>query len=127
LAGHHLAPAQEALETGGRLDLDGDVQFSLKALLSGFKLCRRKRQMKLSDLEDADKIDNGFERIENKIERLENKIDSRLNAMDAKIDTKFNTLDAKINNQRVLMVAAIIGVLAQIVNAWIVALSHLPK
>jgi hypothetical protein len=72
--------------------------------------------MKLSDLEDFDKIDNAFARLDNKIGALENKIEAR-----------FNALDAKINGQRVLMVAAIIGVLAQIVNAWIVALSHLAK
>ena len=72
--------------------------------------------MKLSELEDADKIDVAFARLENKTDALENKMDAR-----------FNALDAKVNGQRVLLIAAIIGVVAQIVNAWVVAGAHLPR
>jgi phage shock protein A len=62
------------------------------------------------------------EQIEVALARLENRIVERLNALEAKInafEAKLNALDAKINGQRILMIVAIIGVAAQIVNAWI--------
>jgi hypothetical protein len=48
------------------------------------------------------------DQLEVAIGRLENKLVERLNA-----------LEAKVNNQRTLIIVAIIGVAAQIVNAWI--------
>jgi hypothetical protein len=54
--------------------------------------------------------------------RLENKIDAKFNAIDAKfnaIDGKFNAIDGKFNSQRILLLSIVLGVVAQIVNAWI--------
>jgi hypothetical protein len=47
--------------------------------------------------------------------RLENKIDGRFNALEAKI----NGFEAKLNNQRTLMIVAIVGVIGQIINTWV--------
>lgn len=63
--------------------------------------------MKLSDLDDADKIVTK-DYLEVVLGRLENKIVERLNA-----------LEAKLNNQRMLVIVAIVGIIAQIINAWI--------
>jgi Co/Zn/Cd efflux system component len=35
------------------------------------------------------------------------------------IDGKFNGVDAKFNNQTTLIIVAILGVIAQIVSAWV--------
>jgi hypothetical protein len=56
------------------------------------------------------------EYFENALGRLENKLDARFNAIDPKfnaIDAKFNAVD---NNQRTLLILAIITGLVQIVN-----------
>jgi hypothetical protein len=66
--------------------------------------------MKLSELEDADKILTR-EYLENALGRLENKLDARFNAIDAKftaIDAKFNAVDGRFNSQRTLLILAII-------------------
>lgn len=47
--------------------------------------------------------------------RLENRMFERFNAIEAKL----NGLDTKISNQRTLLIVAILGVAAQIVNAWV--------
>jgi hypothetical protein len=65
-------------------------------------------------------LDVTAERLSNKIDRLEIKMDTRFNA----IETRFNAIDAKFANQRVLLIVAIVGVIAQIINAWVVVLSH---
>jgi hypothetical protein len=52
------------------------------------------------------------------IGRLENKIDARFNSVEAKL----NGMDAKFNNQRILLLGILLGVIAQIVNAWIMHL-----
>ena len=70
--------------------------------------------MKLSELEDADKIVTK-DYLEVVIGRLENKLIERFNAIDA----KFNAVDAKFNAQRNLIIVAIITAAAQIINAWI--------
>jgi len=72
--------------------------------------------MKLSELEDADKIVTK-EFLENALGRLENKLDARFNAIDAKftaidaklnaIDAKFNAVDGRFNNQRTLLIVAV--------------------
>jgi len=77
--------------------------------------------MKLSDLEDADKIltrdylEIALGRLENKLAQAMNTLDARINALDARI----NGLEGKLNNQRTLIWVAIIGIAAQIINAWI--------
>ena len=63
--------------------------------------------MKLSELEDADKIVTK-DYLEVVIGRLENKLIER-----------FNAVDAKFNAQRNLIIVAIITAAAQIINAWI--------
>ena len=65
------------------------------------------------------------EELEIALGRLENKMDAHFNTMNAKfngIDAKFNGIDAKFNNQRTLLWGIALGVLAQIVNAWILHL-----
>jgi hypothetical protein len=47
--------------------------------------------------------------------RLENKIDAKFNAIEA----RFNAIDGKFNSQRILLLSIVLGVVAQIVNAWI--------
>jgi hypothetical protein len=47
--------------------------------------------------------------------RLENKIDARFNALEARI----NGLDGKISSQRIFMIVAILGILAQIISVWV--------
>jgi len=63
--------------------------------------------MKLSDIEDADKLATK-DYLEVVLGRLENKLVERING-----------IEAKLNNQRSLLIVAIVGVIAQIVNAWI--------
>jgi len=63
--------------------------------------------MKISDIDDADKLVTK-DYLEVVLGRLENKLVERL-----------NTLEAKLNNQRTLVIVAIVGIIAQIVNAWI--------
>jgi len=63
--------------------------------------------MKLSDIEDADKLVTK-DYLEVVLGRLENKLVERING-----------IEAKLNNQRSLLIVAIVGVIAQIVNAWI--------
>jgi hypothetical protein len=58
-----------------------------------------------------DHLKIALDRLENKIDRLENKIDA-----------KFNAVDAKFNSQRLLLLSIVLGVVAQIVNAWIIHL-----
>lgn len=77
-------------------------------------LCYYSDQMKVSELEDGDKIVTK-DYLEIVIGRLENKLIERFNDIDA----KFNRIDGRFNNQRNLIIIAIITVLAQIVNAWI--------
>jgi hypothetical protein len=61
-----------------------------------------------------ERLDITAERLSNKLDRLENKI-----------ETRFNAIDDKFANQRLLLIVAIVGsVIAQIINAWIVVLSH---
>ena len=63
--------------------------------------------MKLSDIEDADKLVTK-DYLEVVLGRLENKLVERING-----------IEAKLNNQRSLLIVATVGVIAQIVNAWI--------
>jgi hypothetical protein len=70
--------------------------------------------MKLSDIEDADKLVTK-DYLEVVLGRLENKLVERINGIEAKL----NGVEAKILNQRTLIIVAIVGVIAQIVNAWI--------
>jgi hypothetical protein len=70
--------------------------------------------MKLSDLDDADKIVTK-DYLEVVLGRLENKLMERFNALEAKI----NGFDGRLNNQRTLVIVAIVGIIAQIINAWI--------
>jgi len=63
--------------------------------------------MKLSDIEDADKLATK-DYLEVVLGRLENKLVERING-----------IEAKLNNQRSLLIVATVGVIAQIVNAWI--------
>ena len=63
--------------------------------------------MKLSDVDDADKLVTK-DYLEVVLGRLENKLVERING-----------IEAKLNNQRVLIIVVIVGVIAQIVNAWI--------
>jgi hypothetical protein len=58
------------------------------------------------------------EQLEIALERLENKLDARFNDIDA----RFNGMDAKFNNQRTLLLGILLGVIAQIVSAWIMHL-----
>jgi hypothetical protein len=58
------------------------------------------------------------EQLEIALERLENKLDARFNDMDA----RFNGMDAKFNNQRTLLLGILLGVIAQILSAWIMHL-----
>jgi hypothetical protein len=71
--------------------------------------------VKLSDIEDADKLVTK-DYLEVIIGRLENKIDARFNAIDA----RFNAIDARFNNQRLLIILAVLSVLGQIITAiWL--------
>jgi hypothetical protein len=58
------------------------------------------------------------EQLEIALKRLENKLDARFNDIDA----RFNGVDAKFNNQRTLLLGILLGVIAQIVSAWIMHL-----
>jgi hypothetical protein len=58
------------------------------------------------------------EQLEIALGRLENKIDARFNSVDAKL----NGMDAKFNNQRILLLGILLGVIAQILSAWIMHL-----
>jgi len=65
------------------------------------------------------------EELEIAFGRLENKLEAHFNAIDAKfnaIDAKFNGINAKFNAQRTLLLGIALGVIAQIVNAWIIHL-----
>jgi hypothetical protein len=72
------------------------------------------------------------EELEIALTRLENKLDARFNALEQRflgidgkfngIDDKFNGINAKFNAQRTLLWGIALGVLAQIVNAWIIHL-----
>ncbi len=42
-----------------------------------------------------------------------------LGRLENKIDARFNALEAKINNQRTLLIVAILAIVAQIINAWV--------
>lgn len=75
--------------------------------------------VKLSEIEDADKLATK-EQLDNAIARLENRMDARFNAL----EVRFNAIDAKFSAQRILLIVAVIGILAQIVNAWLI---HSPK
>jgi hypothetical protein len=55
------------------------------------------------------------DQLEVALGRLENRLIERFNAIEAKIIA----LEGKFNSQRTLLIVAILGVLAQIVNAWI--------
>jgi hypothetical protein len=68
--------------------------------------------VKLSDIEDADKIVTK-DHLDIVIGRLENKLDARFNAFDA----RFNGIDTKFNNQKTLIIVAILSVVAQIITA----------
>lgn len=41
--------------------------------------------MKLTELEDYDRLQNDFDRLRNAIDKLENKLDSRFNQLDRRI------------------------------------------
>jgi hypothetical protein len=74
-----------------------------------------------------ERVDIMVERLSNKVDRLENKLDTRFSAIDAKfnsIDARFNAIDTKFAHQRILLIVAIVSVIAQIINAWVVVLSH---
>jgi hypothetical protein len=65
------------------------------------------------------------EELEIALTRLENKLDARFNTLEQRflgIDARFNGIDARFNAQRTLLWGIALGVLAQIVNAWIVHL-----
>jgi hypothetical protein len=55
------------------------------------------------------------EQLDLSLARLENKLDARFNSIDA----RFNGIDDKFNGQRNLLFGILLGVLAQILNAWI--------
>jgi len=77
--------------------------------------------MKISDLEDWDKLVTK-DYLEMVLGRFENKMIERFNVLEAKInalDARLNGLDARLNNQRTLLIVAIIGIVAQIINAWV--------
>jgi hypothetical protein len=78
-------------------------------------------------------------KLDTKLEAHFNAIDARFNALDQRflgidqrflgidakfngIDDRFNRIDAKFNAQRTLLWGIALGVLAQIINAWIVHL-----
>lgn len=42
--------------------------------------------------------------------------------LENKMDAHFNAIDAKFNNQRLLLLGIALGVIAQIINAWILHL-----
>jgi hypothetical protein len=63
------------------------------------------RRMKLSDLEDYDKLQNALDRIENKF-------DSRFNQLEARI----NNLEAKINRVTWLIWVPVAASAAQIIT-----------
>jgi hypothetical protein len=58
------------------------------------------------------------EQLEIALAKLENKLEARFNAIDA----RFNAIDAKFNAQRILLLGILLGVIAQIVSAWIMHL-----
>jgi hypothetical protein len=72
------------------------------------------------------------EELEIALGRFENKMDAHFNALEQRfvaleqrflgIDGKFNGIDAKFNNQRTLLLGIALGVIAQIINAWILHL-----
>jgi len=70
--------------------------------------------VKISDIDDADKLVTK-DYLEVVLGRFENKMMERFNALEAKI----NGFDGRLNNQRTLIIVAIVGIIAQIVNAWI--------
>ena len=55
------------------------------------------------------------DQLEIAIGRLENRMMERFLA----IEKRFVEIDGKFSQQRILLIAAIIGIVAQIVNAWI--------
>jgi hypothetical protein len=70
--------------------------------------------MKLSEIDDADKLVTK-DYLEVVLGRFENKLIERINGIEAQI----NGIEAKLVNQRTLLIVAIVGVIAQIINAWI--------
>ena len=61
--------------------------------------------MKLSDLEDYDRLQNSLDKFQNSIDRLENKFDAR-----------FNQLEARINRVERTVWVAVAAAIAQIVT-----------
>lgn len=56
------------------------------------------------------------------IGRLENKIDAKFNGLESRINSlegKINGLEGKLNAQRYLLIVAILGIIGQIVNSWV--------
>jgi hypothetical protein len=83
----------------------------------------------MSDDLDSAATKRDVANLELMIGRLENTINAKFVAIDAKfvaidakfvaIDAKFVAVDAKFNTQRWLLILAIFGTVAQIVNAWL--------
>jgi hypothetical protein len=69
--------------------------------------------MKISDLEDSEKVMTK-EYLDIGIGKLKNDIDARFNALEGRL----NGFDTKFNTQKTLLIVAIIGIAAQIINAW---------
>lgn len=62
------------------------------------------------------------EDVHEELKLVKDQFEIGLGRLENKLVERLNTLDAKINNQRTLIIVAIIGVAAQIVNAWILHL-----
>jgi hypothetical protein len=59
------------------------------------------------------------EQVNEKLELAKEQWAIALGRLENKIDNKFNAIEAKFNSQRILLLSIILGVVAQIINAWI--------
>ena len=74
--------------------------------------------MKLTDLEDYDKVDNRFDQLENKIDARFNALEAKINALDAKLNGSVNTMEAKLNGIKTLIWVPVAAAIAQIIVAF---------
>jgi hypothetical protein len=65
------------------------------------------------------------EQLDVSLARLENKLDAKFNALDGRfnaVEGRFNEIHARFNGQRLLLLGIALGIVAQIVNGWIMHL-----
>jgi hypothetical protein len=59
------------------------------------------------------------EQVHDELVRTKDQLEIAIGRLENKLIERLNALDAKLNNQRTLLIVAILGIAAQILNAWV--------